>query len=369
MQGSHAGACSSPADASSLGPAHVPACFWVGQGQSATAHAGEHGVGVGEALQADGELHVARAHDVLHFEVAEVRVKSQLLDDLGVLRASPRETLLVRVHGHAHAECAPVHTQGNVVLVGCHAFVQSVTRCQACLAGGAAHLAGCGARKVLVLGPGAHLWGRPPLSSACLHLGPWWATCSRLCMLQEVQALSVRGAISTIFPEAKIRAVVFGSRMRMMTAANLCTPAASVGTQPLAPWLSHNSDTIQVTGLTPPVLEVAARRCMQMQAQNLLFAAYLWVVLCIPGLQSDALQLQLAVQVHSGHDVLQRRHYARGVDSAVDDRTLPCCAGTSFGHGCACHQAAARLTSPSPWHGVHVFFVPRACFPQLPFRC
>ena len=50
-------------------------------------HAGEHGVAVGEALQADGELHIAGAHDVLHLEVLEVRGEAQLLDDLGILRA------------------------------------------------------------------------------------------------------------------------------------------------------------------------------------------------------------------------------------------------------------------------------------------
>jgi len=39
----------------------------------------------GEALESNGELDVARAHDVLDLKVGELRVEAEFLDDTGVL--------------------------------------------------------------------------------------------------------------------------------------------------------------------------------------------------------------------------------------------------------------------------------------------
>src|SRR5579875_2763203 len=70
---------------------------------------------------------------------------------------------------------------------------------------------------------------------------------------------------------------------------------------------------------------------------------HLGVVLGVPGLQSDGLQVQFAVQVHCGHDVLQLRHDARGVLAAVNDcQLLGACAGPCC-HGCSSIAVGALL--------------------------
>ena len=49
-------------------------------------HACKDCVAVRQALQADGELHIRGADDVLHLEVLEARIVAQLRDDLAILQ-------------------------------------------------------------------------------------------------------------------------------------------------------------------------------------------------------------------------------------------------------------------------------------------
>lgn len=62
-------------------------------------HVGEQLVPERQALQADGELDIRGAHDVLHLELLEGRREPELLHDLGVLQAgSEGGEVCVRKH-------------------------------------------------------------------------------------------------------------------------------------------------------------------------------------------------------------------------------------------------------------------------------
>ena len=104
-------------------------------------------------------------------------------------------------------------------------------------------------------------WRRPPVRS------PKWRT---LCSHRQRRARA-------ILPDAKMSAVVLGSRMRMMTAAKRC--ARERGERQRSP---------RRVGAWPPV-------------------ARLWVVLRVARVQRDGLQVQLGVQVHRRNQVPARR--------------------------------------------------------------
>lgn len=97
----------------------------------------------GQTFQADGELDVARANDVLNLEIGELGVEAELLDDARIL-----------------------------------------ARCQLAVVFGFLYRV-----RLAVEGD------------------------------REPSGIARTAPVTTIFPEAKIRAVVFGSRMRIMTAA------------------------------------------------------------------------------------------------------------------------------------------------------
>ena len=69
------------------------------------AHACKDCVAVRQALQADGELHIRGANDVLHLEVLEARIVAQLRDDLAILQGKRQGSrtsaagVLCRMHG------------------------------------------------------------------------------------------------------------------------------------------------------------------------------------------------------------------------------------------------------------------------------
>ena len=86
--------------------------------------------------------------------------------------------------------------------------------------------------------------------------------------------------VSRTFPDAKMSAVVLGSRIRMMTAANLRRSASRQRHGP----------------------------SLQQRAQC--FAAPLRVVFCVPCVEGDAFQVEWAAQGHSTHDILQLRGHA-----------------------------------------------------------
>lgn len=74
--------------------------------------------------------------------------------------------------------------------------------------------------------------------------------------------------VTTILPEAKISAVVLGSRIRMMTAANRCSSQY------------QRESEMKSTGV-----------------------AYLWIVLCIASVERDCLEIEAAVKIDSCDDV------------------------------------------------------------------
>jgi len=81
--------------------------------------------------------------------------------------------------------------------------------------------------------------------------------------------------VTTILPEAKMSAVVFGSRILMMTAANRCRLARSDKSKLVRVW-------------------------------------YLWIVLCIAGMEGDRLQIEPTIKIDGSDDVpLQKRYLAR----------------------------------------------------------
>lgn len=58
-------------------------------------------MGKGQALQPDGELHIAGRHHVLDLEVLELSLEAQLLNDAGVLQGSdiiPARNQLIQLH-------------------------------------------------------------------------------------------------------------------------------------------------------------------------------------------------------------------------------------------------------------------------------
>ena len=59
-------------------------------------------MGAGEALQTDGELHVARPDDVLDLEVCEFRIEAQLLNDARVLARCQLAVGLALCASHHH---------------------------------------------------------------------------------------------------------------------------------------------------------------------------------------------------------------------------------------------------------------------------
>lgn len=101
----------------------------------------------------------------------------------------------------------------------------------------------------------------------------------------------------TIFPDAKIRAVVLGSRMRMMTAAKRCGHGGEeevVNRQ--EKWVFEDS-TCEYVKVHTSWTDVHGS------------SSYLGVVLRIPSMQSNLLEVQLGVEVHSGDNVLKDRHH------------------------------------------------------------
>ena len=56
----------------------------------------------GKTLQANGELDVARANDVLNLEVGELGIETELLDDTGVLARSKAAVILRLGTGDDH---------------------------------------------------------------------------------------------------------------------------------------------------------------------------------------------------------------------------------------------------------------------------
>ena len=93
------------------------------------AHAGKDCMAVRQALQADGELHIRGADDVLHLEVLEARVVAQLRDNLAILQdgrggfGSSAAGLLCRMnsctwrvpgdHAWLHAVCILIEQVGS----------------------------------------------------------------------------------------------------------------------------------------------------------------------------------------------------------------------------------------------------------------
>jgi hypothetical protein len=79
--------------------------------------------------------------------------------------------------------------------------------------------------------------------------------------------------VTTILPEANIRAVVLGSRIRMITAAKR--------------WRMTNEEVRTFT-----------------QTKGIV-CTNLWVILCVPGMQSDRLEVKPTIKVDSRNDILQ----------------------------------------------------------------
>src|SRR5437764_5092924 len=76
--------------------------------------------------------------------------------------------------------------------------------------------------------------------------------------------------VTTILPEAKIRAVVFGSQISIMTAAKRYSRKFSMDKESGEPSLE---------------------------------CQYLWIVFRVPGMQSDRLEIQAAIEIDRGNDV------------------------------------------------------------------
>lgn len=59
-------------------------------------------MGIGKALEADGESNVAGAHDVLDLEIGELGVEAELLDDAGIFAGSKLGVVLRLCAGDHH---------------------------------------------------------------------------------------------------------------------------------------------------------------------------------------------------------------------------------------------------------------------------
>lgn len=82
--------------------------------------------------------------------------------------------------------------------------------------------------------------------------------------------------VTTIFPDAKMSAVVFGSRIRMITAAKRC-----IGTRryELITGVENQSSMQPVTDL--------------------------WIVLCITGVHCNRLQIETCPEIDGSYDILE----------------------------------------------------------------
>lgn len=130
----------------------------------------------------------------------------------------------------------------------------------------------------------------------------------------------------TILPEAKIRAVVFGSRIRMITAANLCNGKQRFHLDGFADKSLRNQKPLIATSrqqgkisavIFAQTAQVGASHCTQsvmlwacahlnnehIDQDRLKTPAYLWIVFSIPSLHGNSLQVQLAAHICCRHNV------------------------------------------------------------------
>lgn len=144
----------------------------------------------------------------------------------------------------------------------------------------------------------------------------------------------------TILPEAKMSAVVFGSLILMMTAAKRCGQGGT-GQAGGGPWHARlgrgqasRCRPPQANATPLPSLRLA---CSAADCHRCPPWPHLWVVLCVPCVQRNLLEVQLHPKVDGGDNVLQLRHDARPVLGQVDlgrwrhRRSL---SRGGVGHGC-----------------------------------
>jgi len=127
--------------------------------------------------------------------------------------------------------------------------------------------------------------------------------CKPTFLAARVASSSLLAPVQTIFPDANTRAVVFGSLILMITAANLC---------------EHNTETSAMPNHAKAGRELHQDWSTIMSAKP--GEPRLGVVLRVPGVQGDLLKVQLATEVDGCDHILELGNDARGVLWCVKGR-------------------------------------------------